>query len=134
MRDIDEITEADEAATSKATALENLRAQVASDESMGIVDMYERAAWGAGASVAETDAVLREDRERRQIDLRPTTSPSTRCPTTSARASSPRFLGRLPSGHRAAGDPGKSGRAGEPCDDSDRSRRAEATPVAPKRH
>jgi len=54
-----EITEADEAATSKAVALSNLREQVIKQESRGVIDMYERAALNAGATVAETEAILR---------------------------------------------------------------------------
>ena len=54
-----EVTEADEAATDKARALENLRWQVLRHEAVGIIAMYERAAWGAGASVQETEAILR---------------------------------------------------------------------------
>jgi hypothetical protein len=60
MSDLFDVTEADEAATSKRVALDNLRAQLAKRETMGVVDMYERAAWGAGATVAETEAVIRE--------------------------------------------------------------------------
>lgn len=52
------ITEADEAATSKQTALENLEAQVNRRETQGIIAMYERAAWGCGASVRETEDVI----------------------------------------------------------------------------
>jgi hypothetical protein len=57
---IDEITEADEAATDARTALDNLRAQLATQETQGVIAMYERAALGAGATVAETEAVFRE--------------------------------------------------------------------------
>lgn len=53
-------TEADESAASKQTALDNLAEQVRKDESRGIIDMYERGAWNAGASVAETEAILRQ--------------------------------------------------------------------------
>lgn len=59
---MDEITEADEAATDKATALSNLRAQVSQGETPAIIDMYERAAWGAGASVAETEEAIKKGR------------------------------------------------------------------------
>lgn len=59
------VSEADEAATDKATALANLREQVAKGESMGVVAMYERAAWHAGASVVETEAAMKAGRERR---------------------------------------------------------------------
>ena len=57
------ISEADEASrNNKEIALANLREQVIGRESMGIIDMYERAAWNCGATVAETDAILREGR------------------------------------------------------------------------
>jgi hypothetical protein len=49
----DEITEADKATTSKAVALANLREQVSKREAHGVIDMYERAAWNAGATGAE---------------------------------------------------------------------------------
>ena len=55
-----EITEADEAATSKDVALANLRDQIAKGETAGIVDMYERAAWNAGATVSETEDIFQE--------------------------------------------------------------------------
>ena len=54
-----EISEADEAATSKEAALDNLRSQVSRKETPAIVDMYERAAWNAGVTVAETEEILR---------------------------------------------------------------------------
>jgi hypothetical protein len=54
------ISEADEAATSKETAFANLRDQIAKGETDGVIAMYERAAWGAGATVAETEALLKE--------------------------------------------------------------------------
>lgn len=57
------MTEADEAAKDKATALENLREQVQKRESAGVVDMYERAAWNAGATVEETERARRYDPE-----------------------------------------------------------------------
>lgn len=56
-RTIDEVTEADEAATSKQTALDNWREQVSKGESQGVVDMYERAALAAGATVDELEAL-----------------------------------------------------------------------------
>ena len=56
--DPQDLTEADEAATSKEVALANLRDQIAKDETHGVIAMYERAAWGAGASVKETEAIL----------------------------------------------------------------------------
>lgn len=62
MGSIFDITEADEAADSKERALENLRDQVAKRETVGVIAMYERAAWGAGASVQETEAILRVSR------------------------------------------------------------------------
>ena len=52
------ITEADEAATSKAQALANLREQVIKGETMGVIDMYERAALTAGATYDEVEAVV----------------------------------------------------------------------------
>jgi hypothetical protein len=60
MLGIYEVTEADEAATSKDVALANLREQVAKQETQGVIAMYERAAWNAGASTRETGAVYRE--------------------------------------------------------------------------
>lgn len=57
-----DVSEADEAATSKVRALANLRAQVERSETQGVIAMYERAAWRAGATVAETDVVLTEAR------------------------------------------------------------------------
>jgi hypothetical protein len=53
-------TEADEAVTSKNVALANLRDQVAKGETQGVIDMYERAAWNAGATVSETESIFRE--------------------------------------------------------------------------
>lgn len=55
---MDDITEADEAASDKNQALDNLRSQVNKGETMGIVAMYERSAWHAGATVAETEAII----------------------------------------------------------------------------
>ena len=56
-----EVTEADEAATSKGRALMNLADQIAKRaaglETQAVVDMYERAAINAGASVAECEAL-----------------------------------------------------------------------------
>jgi len=46
------VEEADEGATSKEAALRNLGDQVRRGEGPAVVDMYERAAWGAGATVA----------------------------------------------------------------------------------
>ena len=58
------ISEADEASTSRERALENLRDQVAKGETHGVIAMYERAAWNAGATVRETEAVQRAVRAR----------------------------------------------------------------------
>jgi hypothetical protein len=52
---LDNITEAVEAATSKAVALANLREQVAKGETMGVIAMYEQAATLFGATFDETD-------------------------------------------------------------------------------
>lgn len=60
---IDEVSEADEAATSSAVALDNLREQVRKGESQGVVAMYERAAWRQGVMHAETDRVIAEERQ-----------------------------------------------------------------------
>lgn len=49
------ITEANEAASSKLTALENFAAQYAKDETMGVRAMYEQAAVCHGASFDETE-------------------------------------------------------------------------------
>lgn len=54
-----DITEADESATSKGAALRALEAQFNRRESEEIIAMYERAAWGAGATVAETEELFR---------------------------------------------------------------------------
>lgn len=59
---MNDITEADEAASDKETALRNLEAQVTQNETPAIIDMYERAAWKAGATVDETEAVIRRSR------------------------------------------------------------------------
>lgn len=56
----DDVTEADEQATDKATALKILAYMVSENESAAIVDMFERAAWGAGTTVEETEAVIRQ--------------------------------------------------------------------------
>lgn len=53
-----DVEEADEASYCKQSALSNLRYQVLQKESMGIVDMYERAAWNAGATVTETELTI----------------------------------------------------------------------------
>lgn len=63
---MNEITEADEAATSKGVALYNLRAQILHGETEGVIAMYERAAWRAGASVAETEQTIRDTRASRK--------------------------------------------------------------------
>jgi hypothetical protein len=52
--------EEDEAATSKDVALRNLQDQLWKRESEGVIAMYERAAWKAGATTAETEALFRE--------------------------------------------------------------------------
>jgi hypothetical protein len=57
-----DVSEADEAATTKERALSNLRAQVMQAEAMGVIDMYERAAWRAGATVSETEATVNDAR------------------------------------------------------------------------
>jgi hypothetical protein len=59
-----EITEADEAATDKETALRNLFSQVVHDETMGVIAMYERAAWNAGATPGETDEIIQKARHK----------------------------------------------------------------------
>ena len=58
-----DVSEADEAASDKQTALENLSAQVRRGETPAIIDMYERAAWGVGATVAETEAAIKAGRK-----------------------------------------------------------------------
>ena len=63
---LDDVSEADEGATDVPTALENLRFQIRQGESMAVVDMYERAAWGAGATVAETEAAIFYGRQQRK--------------------------------------------------------------------
>lgn len=62
------MTEADESATSKEVALANLLDQVLKNETMGVIDMYERAAWNAGANVGETESVIRHRRLPRVTD------------------------------------------------------------------
>ncbi len=54
---MNDITEADEAATDKVTALSNLQYQIVKGETMGIIGMYEQAAINAGASGAEISQV-----------------------------------------------------------------------------
>jgi hypothetical protein len=54
----DTITEADEAATDKETALRNLEAQILRDETVGVIQMYEDAALNTGCTVAEVGAVF----------------------------------------------------------------------------
>ncbi len=61
-----DITEADEAATDKETALRNLESQVIKGETPAIIDMYERACWNVGATVGETEAVIRRARGTRK--------------------------------------------------------------------
>ena len=59
MSDLFDVTEADEAATTKQVALDNLRSMIAQKETQGVIAMYERAAWNAGASVRETEAIFK---------------------------------------------------------------------------
>lgn len=59
-----EITEADESATDKETALRNLESQVIKGETPAIIDMYERAAISCGATVAECEAIIRSARRK----------------------------------------------------------------------
>lgn len=54
------ITEADESATSKQRAIENLKSQVYKGESVGVIDMYEQAALNSGASVQEIEQAMKE--------------------------------------------------------------------------
>jgi hypothetical protein len=58
-----DVSEADEAASDKETALYNLTAQVIKGETPAVIDMYERAAWGVGATVAETEAAIKKGRK-----------------------------------------------------------------------
>ncbi len=60
--DICDVTEADESATSKEAALRALEAQVMKNETHGIIAMYEMAALEAGATVAETEAIISRGR------------------------------------------------------------------------
>lgn len=69
MLDCYDVSEADEAASNKWTALENLKSQVVKGESYGVIDMYERAAWGAGATVKETEAAILEGNQTRWPSL-----------------------------------------------------------------
>ena len=58
-----DFTEADEAAQgNKDRALANLAYQVAQDETMGVIGMYEQAALNAGAMPTETNATIRNAR------------------------------------------------------------------------
>jgi len=59
-----DVSEADEAASDKETALRNLRSQVERGETPAIIDMYERAAWGVGATVKETEEVIQQARRK----------------------------------------------------------------------
>ena len=54
-----EISEADEGFPSKEQALRALESLLGTDTSEGILAMYERAAWNAGATVVETEALYR---------------------------------------------------------------------------
>ena len=59
-------TETDEASHgSRERALSNLAYQVEQGETMGIIGMYEEAAWRAGASIHDTDSTIRSARNRR---------------------------------------------------------------------
>lgn len=60
------IEEADEACYGKQSALTNLALIVQQGETMGVIDMYERAAWRNGASVAETEFTIRTARAERR--------------------------------------------------------------------
>lgn len=60
------MTEADEAARDKPTALANYREQVAKGEAMGVIEMYERAARTVGA----TDEEIRTAREAAKVPPR----------------------------------------------------------------
>ena len=64
MSRFDDISEASESSPSKATALANIREQVERGETMGVVAMYERAAYQAGATVAEVCEATRKQRPR----------------------------------------------------------------------
>lgn len=55
---MDNIEEADEQCYGKQSALTNLSLIVRQGESMGVIDMYERAAWRQGATVAETEFTI----------------------------------------------------------------------------
>lgn len=57
-----DVTEADEAATTKERALENLRYQVTNGETMGVIAMYEQAAYNAGASYADIQTIIKQTR------------------------------------------------------------------------
>ena len=56
MIDFDDITEADEQPPSKAVRLAALREQIRKGEPEPIIEMYERAAWDAGATRDDTSA------------------------------------------------------------------------------
>lgn len=53
------MTEADESAKDKETALANLRHQIIQEETLGVIWMYERAAHRAGASWDEIAATAK---------------------------------------------------------------------------
>lgn len=57
------VSEADESATDKLTALANLREQAAKGETMGVVSMYELAAWKVGATPLETEDAIKQGNE-----------------------------------------------------------------------
>ncbi len=52
-------TEANEAASNKIQALQNLQTQIIKDETMGVISMYEQAAIDAGASTQEVSQTMR---------------------------------------------------------------------------
>ncbi len=52
-------TEANESATNKVQALQNLQTQIIKDETVGVISMYEQAAIDAGASVHEVLQTIR---------------------------------------------------------------------------
>jgi hypothetical protein len=58
-----EITEADESAADKATALRNLEWQVLSHQGQGLIDMFEFTALTCGATLDETEGVIAAARQ-----------------------------------------------------------------------
>jgi hypothetical protein len=59
------ITEAEETAYGKESALTHLFSIVSAGESFGVVSMYEVAALNAGATMEETERTIRAAKERR---------------------------------------------------------------------